>query len=261
MSKRTLFIVLMFVLGFSLVSCAPKETGTIDIFANGEDFIRQGFESKDGWNLSFESVELVLNDVSVYQTSPAYDAHQGALTEFEVKESLPEMKMVDLAVGDENADPILVGSIEGVPTGQYNAISWKLSKDDVQSPIVLKGTAEKDNQVIDFVIAFPLEQSYSCGEFVGDVRKGFVETGTTGDVEMTFHFDHIFGDGGLASDDELNQGAVGFGPFAELAEEGQLDLVVDDGVAFSAETQALLYDALTSLGHVGEGHCHFEAVK
>ncbi len=261
MKKNSIFVVLILALGFALTSCAPKETGSIDIFANGEDFVRQGFETKDGWNLTFDSVEMNVDQVSVYQTSPAYDAHQGALNEFEVKESLSDVVTIDLAAGDENADPILVGSIESVPTGQYNAISWQLVATDQQSPIVLKGSAEKDSQVIDFVIAFPLEQSYSCGEFIGDVRKGFVENGTTGDVEMTFHFDHIFGDGSLASDDELNQGAVGFEPFAALADNGQLNLVVDDAVDFSAETQSLLYNALTSLGHVGEGHCHFEEVK
>ena len=261
MKKNVIFVGLILMMVLVLAGCSPKETGTIDIYANGEDFVRQGFETKDGWNLTFDSVEMILDEVSVYQTSPAYDAHQGLLSDYEVKESLSGVNIVDLAAGDENADPIFVGSIEKVPTGQYNAISWKLVATDDQSPIVLKGSAEKDSQIIDFVIAFPLEQFYSCGEYVGDMRKGFVETDAAGDVEMTFHFDHIFGDGSLDIDDELNQGAIGFGPFAELAEDGQVNVVVDDAVAFSDEISTTLLGALTTLGHVGEGHCHFEEVK
>jgi len=35
---------------------AGDSTGTLQFVANGEDFIRQGFTSKDGWNISFDEV-------------------------------------------------------------------------------------------------------------------------------------------------------------------------------------------------------------
>ena len=78
----------------------------------------------------------------------------------------------------------------------------------------------------------------------------------TADLEMTFHFDHIFGDADTPADDELNVGAPGFEPFAELAEGGKLDV---DMAALkekiSAEDFGKLEAMLPTLGHVGEGHC------
>ncbi len=106
--------------------------------------------------------------------------------------------------------------------------------------LVIIGTAEKDGQSVDFTINIEEECGYSCGEYVGDERKGILEKGGTADLEMTFHFDHIFGDAETPLDDELNLGALGFEPFADLAEDGKVDLNM----------------AELHLGHVGEGHCH-----
>jgi hypothetical protein len=78
---------------------------------------------------------------------------------------------------------------------------------------------------------------------------------------MTFHFDHIFGDAGTALDDELNAGAPGFQPFADLA-GGSGTLLVDMSgleAAMSPADYARLVTILPTLGHVGEGHCHAEA--
>lgn len=261
MKKKIGLISLSLLLVFVVASCNNQETGDLTIFANGEDFIREGFETKDGWQITFDSATIHVGDVSAYQTSPAYDPHEGALTTSEVEVSLADDYVVDLAAGDENADPILVGTIEDVPTGHYNAIGWQLIDSDDVAPIVLKGLATKDSQEISFTLTFPALHDYTCGEFVGDVRKGFVETDAAGDLEMTFHFDHIFGDAELDSADELNQGAIGFEPFAALAEDGQLDLVVDETVAFEDGVYDTFYTALTSLGHVGEGHCYFATAE
>ncbi|NOQ17708.1 MAG: DUF4382 domain-containing protein, partial [Dehalococcoidales bacterium] len=59
---------------------------------------------------------------------------------------------------------------------------------------------------------------------------------------MTFHFDHIFGDADTPMDDDLNVSALGFDPFADVAEGGQVDLDMSE----------------LHLGHVGEGHCYSE---
>ena len=41
---------------------------------------------------------------------------------------------------------------------------------------------------------------------------------------MSFHFDHIFGDGELSPEESLNQTALGFQPLADLAQGDNLEL-------------------------------------
>ena len=69
---------------------------------------------------------------------------------------------------------------------------------------------------------------FVCGDFIGDTRKGILTDGETADVEATFHFDHLFGDGDAPADDEINTGALGFGPIAALAENGEVSLTSND---------------------------------
>jgi hypothetical protein len=93
---------------------------------------------------------------------------------------------------------------------------------------------------VDFTINIDAECGYDCGEYVGDERKGIVTDGGTADLEMTFHFDHIFGDAGTPLDDEPNQGAIGFEYFIGYADGQTVDINMTE----------------IHLGHVGEGHCH-----
>jgi hypothetical protein len=124
--------------------------------------------------------------------------------------------------------------------------------------VAMVGRAEKDGQSLSFQIGVENEYPFTCGEYVGDVRKGFLEKDGTADLEMTFHFDHIFGDGELPLDDELNVAAPGFDPFAALAEGQQIQIdMAGMQSAMSAEAFQLLVDTLPTLGHVGEGHCHY----
>jgi hypothetical protein len=234
-----------------LAGCAgadpePEQTGTLEFYANGEAFVREGFVSRDGWAISFDHVYLTLADISAYQTDPPYDAHAGGVISGKVKRSLPQTYTVDLAEGGADADPILVGEITGAPAGAYNALSWKLVR-AVSGPaegysVVMIGNAEKDGQTVEFTINIDAECRYSGGEFVGDVRKGILSAGGTADLEMTFHFDHLFGDAELAADDELNVGAPGFEFFLNYT----------DGTPVAIDM------AEVHLGHVGEGHCHTE---
>ncbi|MEA3408081.1 MAG: DUF4382 domain-containing protein, partial [Chloroflexota bacterium] len=179
-----------------LVGCgSPK--GTLQFKANGEDFVRQGFVSKDGWAITFEHIYVNLADVTAYQADPPYDPHEGGEIKAETEVALEGTHTVDLAKGDENASPILVGEVTEAPTGHYNAISWKMipasSGPADGHSLIIDGTAKKDDQVIQFAIKDGSEYLYACGEYVGDERKGFVEKDSPGEVEMTFHFDHIFG--------------------------------------------------------------------
>ena len=52
------------------------ETGTLALVANGEDFVRQGFVTKDGWQIDFNHVYVTLDDVTAYQTDPPFDPDQ-----------------------------------------------------------------------------------------------------------------------------------------------------------------------------------------
>jgi len=241
------------------------KTGTLQFTANGEDFIRQGFTSKDGWELTFDHVYVNLADVTAYQADPPYDADKGGEVQAETEVGLPGTHTVDLAEGDENAPPILVGEVKDVPAGHYNAISWKMLK-AAEGPakgysLVIIGKAVKDGKTINFTIKNEQEYKYTGGEYIGDERKGIVTEGGTADLEMTFHFDHIFGDAGTPADDELNVGAPGFEPFASLAEDGVVDVnMAELKEKLSPEAYQKLEEMLPTLGHVGEGHCHCEVL-
>ncbi|MFA7468098.1 MAG: DUF4382 domain-containing protein [Desulfotomaculaceae bacterium] len=235
--------------------------GMLQFTANPEDFVRQGFVTKDGWKLSFENVYVNLANVTAYQSDPPYDPDTGGEVSGKVVVGLEGTSIIDLAEGDENASPILVAEAVEAPAGHYNAISWDMTKiatgPAAGYSLVINGKAEKDDRTIGFIIKDENEYGYIGGEYIGDERKGIVTEGSTADIEMTFHFDHIFGDADTPADDELNVGAPGFEPFAALAEGDTVD--VDMTVLkekMSAEDFAKLEAMLPTLGHVGEGHCH-----
>ncbi|MBD0336914.1 MAG: DUF4382 domain-containing protein, partial [Cyanobacteria bacterium Co-bin13] len=233
--------------------------GTLIVRANGEDFVREGFTTRDGWEMEFDHVYVTLANIAAHQTDPPFDPQ--ATKEISAQEtvSVAEPVTVDLAEGDEGADPITVAEVKA-PEGRYNALSWEM----VGAPegpaqgysIVMQGTATRDGQTLPFVLKLSEELAFTCGDFVGDERKGILASDDEADLEATFHFDHLFGDGEAASDDEINTGALGFDPFAALAENGRVEA---DSQQLSerldpAEYQQLL-EILPSLGHVGEGHC------
>ncbi len=243
-----------------LVACAGQETGTLQFRANGEDFVRQGFVSKDGWNVSFDTVEVTLDDITAYQTDPPYDPQENPEIDAQSQVELEGPFTIDLAEGGADADTILVGEIDNAPAGHYNAISWQMVPGESGYPLVISGSAEKDGRTVDFTLNVDEDFTFSCGDFVGDVRKGILEAGGNADLEMTFHFDHIFGDADTPADDDLNLGAPGFEPFAAAAQDNMLEMSVSDMQnALAAQDYQLLVDVLPSLGHVGEGHCHYGA--
>ncbi|PHV64138.1 DUF4382 domain-containing protein [Cyanobacterium aponinum AL20118] len=230
---------------------------TLTLVANGEDFIRQGFTSKDGWRVDFNHAYVTLDEVIAYQTDPPFNAESDEM--INASESIilvDEAITIDLAQGDENASPIIVAEAIA-PTGVYNAISWKLINDaQSNSSIVLDGIAVKDGETINFVLNLPIPLEYQCGEFVGDERKGVLEAGKDAQLETTFHFDHIFGDGEATPEDEINVGAIGFQPLAQLSNNGELNIDLATMKAqLSPEDYEKLEKNLQSLGHVGEGHC------
>ena len=240
-------------------SATDEGTGELVIRANGEDFVRQGFVTKDGWQVDFDHVYVTLAEVIAYQSDPPFDAEAGGTPEATETAEVDEPITVDLAAGDADAEPISVKSIEA-EAGRYNALSWKMEPAEsgpaAGQTLWLEGTAAKDGETIDFALKLDPTLEYVCGDFVGDERKGLLESGSQADLEATFHFDHLFGDGEAPPDDDINTGALGFDPLAAIADGNTLDV---DMAALESqlapEDYQMLMEILPSLGHVGEGHC------
>ena len=273
MKKIANFSTTIAFLALTLVSCKPNEkvikqenidnTGNVLLVANGEDFVRQGFLVKDGWQIEFDRLEVSVSEAIAYQidSDPQANLETNLQSQPQVT-ILDRTTTIDLAAGDKNAAPIAINTKE-VATGFYNALSWKMepTKDGLlpDQTIVLQGKAVKAQQNVNFLLGFRLPLTYYCGEFVGDERKGMVESGKDAELEMTFHFDHIFGDGELSPEESLNQTALGFQPLADLAKGDNLKLTWSDLQAnLSPDDFQLLKDAIAGLGHVGEGHCSFD---
>ena len=243
---------------------AATEDGTLTLVANGEDFVRQGFVSKDGWQIDFDRLYVNFSDAAAYSTESSFEPQKGDTKDsidYQNKaEFFNSATTVDLAEGEADAAPIVVTEAS-VPTGFYNALTWKLSPADDNSPIAgntiaLQGQATKDGQTVNFDLGFNQPAEYVCGEFVGEARQGIVTADNPGQVEATFHFDHIFGDADTPPEDALNQDALGFQPLANLASDGTLEL--DDAELanrLSESEYQQLTEAISGLGHVGEGHC------
>lgn len=243
---------------------ASTEEGSLTLIVNGEDFVRQGFVSKDGWKINFDHVYVNFAEANAYTTESSFEPEKGDTKE-SIKhqgkvEFLNSPKTVDLAAGGTDAEPIAVAKVS-VPTGFYNALSWELSPADPNSAIsgntlALIGQATKDGNTINFNLSFNQPAEYVCGEFIGESRQGIVETDTPAKTEATFHFDHIFGDRDAPAEDALNQNALGFEPFANLANSGQITLGHTDlAQQLSPQDYQQLEAAVIGLGHVGEGHC------
>lgn len=238
---------------------AEGDRGTLVIRANGEDFVREGFTTKDGWEVEFDNVYVSLADITAAQTDPPFDPEAGGTLEAKAEVKVEGTQVVDLAEGDESADPVMVSEVEA-PAGRFNALAWRMVPADSGPSegytVWMQGTASKDGETIPFTIKVNEELAFTCGDFVGDERKGILAADDEADLEATFHFDHLFGDGGAPPDDSINTGALGFDPLAALATNGTVDV---DSAALQAGLSEADYTTflaiLPSLGHVGEGHC------
>ncbi len=263
--RRIAVLLFPFILGASVVMAQDDASGTLEFRANGEDFVRQGFVSKDGWNISFDHIWVSLSNVRAHQTTPPYDPFGGELTRSGQMVGLPGQIIVDLAAGDADADTILVGDVEDAPEGFYNAIGWMMTpadEGDIEGySLVIDGVAEQGGETIDFVMRIEEDFTYTCGAFVGDERKGVLAAESTGDVELTFHFDHIFGDADTPLEDSLNAEAPGFDMFAAIAADGVVDVSLSElEMSLAEEDYQMFINVLPSLGHTGEGHCFEKAL-
>lgn len=237
---------------------AQAETGILELRASGEDRAVDGFISKDGWELSFEHIYVTLEDLTAYQTDPPFDAFSEAELEATAEAGLSDPITVDLTADAGDDYSVLVEAIDA-PAGRYNALSWRMVRAD-DGPtegysMVLVGSASRGDETVDFTLRLASEVTYTCGDFVGDVRKGILAAGETSDIQATFHLDHLFGQEG--SEPSFNDAALGFDPLAALASDGSLEVdTAELQTLLSPEDYALLTEVVfPQLGHVGEGHC------
>ncbi|MGY6528481.1 MAG: DUF4382 domain-containing protein [Cyanobacterium sp.] len=241
-------------------STPSENVGFLQLMANGENSTIEGFETKDGWQLNFDHVYITVNNVVAHQTNPPFEAQSD--TPLQAQQSLDLVTSpttIDLTLGTIDNPAILITEVEA-PPGHYNAISWQMYNEPEAPPsLSLQGTAQKDDQQIAFTLQLPMDITYTCGEFMGDEIKGIVNPEEVTALEMTFNFDHIFGNGEKEDSDEINLNALGFNPLATLAENGTLEIDLETlNNTLSNQDYQTLENNILGLGHVGENNCRFE---
>lgn len=230
--------------GLAALGPAAATAGTLQIYANGEELITEGFLapklSKDGWQLTFEAAWVTVSGITAYQSEPPFDSRRDQEIRATRRVALAGAHTIDLASGSAEEPPVLVGEVSGAAPGHYNAIAWEMTRAETGPwagySLVLVGKAAKAGREVAFELRSRDQAQHLCGEFVGDERKGLLTAGGKADLEVTFHFDHIFGRADKAADDPMNLEAVGFSPFA------------------AGGVQNLKLAGM-HLGHAGEGHC------
>jgi len=225
----------------------PTGLGKIVFTANGEDFVRKGFIDKNGWHISFD--KLFVNIVNPTAYIPVEDGREVVLE---------GSYWTDLAAGGPDAEPIVLGEVHDVPPGNYQSLRFGIGRKESGEyegySIVMVGEASGEGRVVPFVIKVDEEMDFDGKEgYVGEELKGLLPPGGGTEVEMTFHFDHLFGDIEAPPDDHINTGSVGFDFFRKFEKNGRVD--VSQQEMKRAEGYATLIRAVWTLGHLGEGHC------
>jgi hypothetical protein len=236
-TKKFMLILIIFII---VISACSSETGKLTFVANGEGFVKDGFIDKGSWDISFENVYVNLSNIEAYSDKNSVSIKDSYFIDLkEVGEVVTKSVNVDNYQG-------LKFSLEKAKKGEYKGYT-----------IVMTGKAIKENETIDFEIKLDEEISWDCPDgYVGDEIKGIVKKDKPGEVEMTFHFDHIFGDIEADVDDHINTGSVGFDYFLPFAKNGKL--VVEQNTLKNKtdeNTYNKFLESLKTLGHVGEGHC------
>ncbi len=241
MKYKTGYLLSLGMLLITLMSCQNNK-GTIRFTANGEDFVANGFVSKDGWNINFDRVLVNLSGITAYNPGDT-----------KLKAELPGSYLVNL----KDSPIVEVGDLEDLPKGNYQSLKFNLTPlkegEFKGFSIIMEGQAEKDGESLDFLIKLNEELTFDGRDgYVGDSIRGLLKEDET-EVEMTFHFDHIFGDIDADADDHVNTGSPGFDFFMSLSGEGRLTVEQDE--LKGSENYNLLIGSIETLGHLGEGHC------
>lgn len=261
MYQKAIYIFALYWLTLGL-ACSPttnNNQGQLQLKANGEKLVTQGLIAKDDWQIKFDHVYVYLTNVTASQISYSQTTENNKDI---ANVLLVERQTVDLTKSTKPETTVLVNEIKA-KSGYYNRLSWQLNpaKDGPITgySLVLIGVATKAGETLPFQIRFDQAIAFKCGEYVGDEKKGILKANDIADMEITFHFDHLFGDQNLPKNDDLNQGALGFTPFANLAQNKLVNLNSQQlKNQLTLENWQKLQKILLNLGHVGEGHCQGE---
>ncbi len=280
--RKTHVLLLVSLLSTPDCNLEPAEhTGTLGFRANGEDFVREGFVSEDGWRIDFDAVYVNVYGPTAYQVKePQAQTHSDTYHGGHPHSNIPEGSAHVSLKGEYHLalkQAIFeLGSVDNAPIGNYNRSAFRLvpttadshavDMDNIGYSIVLKGKASKPEQSeVKFSIRFhEALEHYDCGP---NGLTGVLAEDDFAFVELTFHFDHIFGDAEEGppepeDPDTVNHVAIGFEPFAKLASNGILDINQNDlGQKMNGATYLKLIEAIRTLGHNGEGHCYTESLE
>lgn len=246
MKIRVLLSILLFAL--FAISCKSKpavEKGNLRFLANGEGFVANGFTDKTGWKIEFTKVIVNLTDISVL-------SKDGAITV-----NLPGVFPTDLKKGADAT--VSVGEVQNVNATEYRRLKWsvkRMTEGEYNGySMVLMGTAVKAGKKITFTIKLDEEVTWDAKDgYSGEKVKGIVKKGQTGEVEMTFHWDHVFGDKSQALTHHVNKGAVGFDFFARFAKNNVVDINQQELKEKGKDLYKMLIVSIHNMGHSGEGH-------
>jgi len=256
-------------------SCGGEtlRTGTLVFTANGEDFVRDGFVSEDGWRIDFSGVWVNVYGPTAYQVVEERSLRHGGHPHEDIPEGAAHVSLLGDFFLALKAPTFEVGREAQAPIGNYNRLAFTvrpavpesagLVADHLGHSIVLAGTATRaGEQDVTFRLRFDEELAYSaCGP---NGLAGVLAEGGQASAEMTFHFDHVFGDfdEGPADPEDpetVNHLAIGFGPFAALAAGGVLEMdQAELGEVMTGAVFLQLVEAVRTLGHSGEAHCHLD---
>ena len=228
-----------------LVAPVAASATTLTLFASGEDLATEGFTdprlTKDGWALDFSRIIAHVDQVTAWRSEPPFMGDGPEIDGTALEFGGPFK--VDLVDADD-ADRVELATIDADP-GFYNALSWTLSPAPEGKfegfSLVFEGVARRDGEEVAFTLATRDAIYHACGEYVGDTRKGIVTEDAGSELEITLHLDHMFGRADWPEDRAANQEALGFDAFAE---GGMHEFTLGD----------------LHIGHVGEGHCHDQAM-
>ena len=249
-------------LGVGLLGCGTEVSEVSDasdaseselgVVVNGEAFAEAGLTSKDGWQISFEQVAVTVGDITVSGVPEGDSADPVEVPwslEAEGEDAPPGFTQVSLQDG-----PVQLGA-KAVPAGNYNQVQWQWGADS-GTAIALKGVAVQGDRSVPFDLQFPGRFVVACGAYVGEERKGIVTADAAGEVELTLHLDHMFGDGESAPDADINTKSLGFDALAATATDQGVQVTPDSWEDWgSPELRESLEEVLVSMPHVGEGHC------
>ena len=213
--------------------------------ANGEDFVKNGFVGKNKWRIDFDHLFVNIANIKAYNSEK----------NLEIK--LNNKYWIDLkSIDKDGLTP--VDTVKNVKPGNYQSLNFELKRafsgEYKDYSIVIIGKAKKNNKTIPFKIKLDEEMLFVGKEgFVGDQIKGLLKENGTAETEMTFHFDHIFGDDNSPASDHVNTESVGFDFFNQFVKNGKVD--VSQKELKTTKNYKTLIKAIWSLGHLGEGHC------